>query len=213
MNNDELAMLERAILDMDKDLAYSLAKKLAKDFPDVLHVVEESLVKAMREVADSYDRKEIFLPQVLATVNAFYSALRALHPSDGAGPSGRHLVLIGVVEGDMHDIGKNLVKVMLDANGFSCLDMGRNVPTDQFVDSIARKEPKYVALSTLMSTTMVGMQEVLQGMAVSGLRAGRLVMVGGGPVNRGYAECIGADFYGKEARDAVGWVREWEGAR
>lgn len=211
MNDDKLALLERAILDMDKDLSYSIAHELATEFPDVLHIVEEGLVKAMKEVADSYDRKEMFLPQVLATVNAFYAALRALHPADESDASKGDLVLIGVVEGDMHDIGKNLVKVMLDANGYSCHDLGKNVPTERFLETIAETRPRYLALSTLMSTTMIGMQDVVKGMDLARPKERPLVMIGGGPVTQGFAESIGADFYGKEAKSAVDWVRGKEG--
>jgi methanogenic corrinoid protein MtbC1 len=211
LTKTKLAQLEKAILEMDRKKAAAVARSIVAEGGDLISVVEDGLVLAMREVADSYDRHEIFLPQVLATVNAFYTALDELHPQKKDDPAAHAKVLIGVVEGDMHDIGKNLVKVMLDAYGYSCSDLGKNVPSEMFLERAKVVAPEYVAMSTLMTPTLAGMQEIITALEADGIRRKISVMVGGGPVTQGFAERIGADFYGALAMDAVRYVKAKEG--
>ncbi|MHC1709863.1 MAG: B12-binding domain-containing protein [Methanomassiliicoccales archaeon] len=203
--------MEKAILEMDRNKAATIAKSIVGEGGDLASVVEEGLVQAMKEVADSYDRRDIFLPQVLATVNAFYAALNELHPLKKGEPPAHAKILIGVVEGDMHDIGKNLVKVLLDANGYSCSDLGKNVPSETFLARAQEVVPEYLAMSTLMTPTLAGIHEIISGLEASGIRKKMTVMIGGGPVTQGFAERIGADFYGAQAMDAVRYLREKEG--
>ena len=210
LTKTKLAQLEKAILEMDRNRAATIARSIVAEGSDLVNVVEEGLVRAMRELANSYDRREIFLPQVLATVNAFYTALDTLHPMKKGEPSPNAKIIIGVVEGDMHDIGKNLVKLMLDANGYSCSDLGKNVPSEAFLERTRSMGPEYVAMSTLMTPTLAGMQDIITGLEMVGVRDQVKVMVGGGPVTQGFAERIKADFYGAAAMDAVRYVRERE---
>lgn len=204
-----IANLEKAVLDMDENLAKTAADEVLQKNLDVVGAVNGGLIKGMKTVAEKYDKEEIYLPQVLASANAFYAAFNLLRPHmlKGSQAAGEKVV-IGVVEGDIHDIGKNLVKTMIEANGFECIDMGRDVPVEDFVDKVAEESPKYVAMSTLMTPTMKSMRRIMDGMADEDCREGKLVMIGGGPIDDEFAKEIGADFYGKDESDAIKWMGE-----
>jgi corrinoid protein of di/trimethylamine methyltransferase len=209
MTKDILEKLEKAVLDMDEDLARSSAHEVLSHKVNVVEAVNGGLIKAMKIVADKYDKEEIYLPQVLASANAFYAAFDILRPHMLAGTKGGgKKVVIGVVEGDIHDIGKNLVKTMIEANGFDCIDMGRDVPIEDFVGKVVEVKPEFVAMSTLMTPTMKSMRRIMEGMAEEGVREGRKVLIGGGPVDQEFAEEIGADFYGDDESQAVAWLKK-----
>ncbi|MDD1769668.1 MAG: corrinoid protein [Methanomassiliicoccales archaeon] len=199
---------------MDENLAKTAANEVLSNKLDVVGAVNDGLVKGMKTVAGKYEREEIYLPQVLASANAFYAAFDILRPHmvAGAKAAGKK-VAICVVEGDIHDIGKNLVKTMIEANGYHCIDMGRDVPIEDFVQCIVDNKPEYVAMSTLMTPTMKSMRRVMEGMVDEGVRDGRMVMIGGGPVDAEFASEIGADFYGDDENEGVSWLKEQDKKR
>jgi dimethylamine corrinoid protein len=212
MSEELVSRLQQAIIDMDSDIAIALAKEIVQSDIGPSLVVEGCLVKAMKAVADSYDRKDIFLPQVLASVNAYYAAFDVLRPwLPKIDPRPGKVVLIGVVEGDIHDIGKNLVRVMMEAYGYECLDLGRDVPTEVFLENISKHDPPFIAISTLMTPTMRGMKDIIEGMVDADIRQGRMVVIGGGPVDEAFAERIGADHYGPNIKDAIVWMKDRKG--
>jgi dimethylamine corrinoid protein len=209
MSGDEIKKLEKAVLDMDENLARSTAQAVLTHKVNVTEAVNGGLIKGMKIVAEKYDKEEIYLPQVLASANAFYAAFEILRPHMIAGVKGSgKRVVIGVVEGDIHDIGKNLVKTMIEANGYHCVDMGRDVPIEDFVGKVVEAKPEFVAMSTLMTPTMKSMRRIMEGMTEEGVREGRKVMIGGGPVDKEFADEIGADFYGDDESDAVAWLKK-----
>jgi len=209
LSKDVIAKLEKAVLDMDEDLARSSAHEVLSHKINVVEAVNNGLIKGMKTVAEMYDKEEIYLPQVLASANAFYAAFDILRPHMLAGAKGSgKKVVIGVVEGHIHDIGKNLVKTMIEANGFDCIDMGRDVPIEDFVGKVVEAKPEFVAMSTLMTPTMKSMRRIMEGMADEGVREGRKVLIGGGPIDQEFADEIGADFYGDDEGQAVAWLKK-----
>lgn len=203
--------LKKAVVEMDSDIATEIAMEIISKKMDVAGAVINGLNAGMRVVADKYDRKETYLPQVLASANTFYVAFDILRPHllvDIQRP-GRKLV-IGVVEGDIHDIGKNLIRVMIEAHGYSCVDLGRDVPIDEFLEGIIENEPDFVAISTLMTPTLNGMREIVELMVEKDVRNDRKVMVGGGQVSQEFSNGIGADFYGANERDTIDWLKKQE---
>lgn len=208
MTKQAVSDLEKAVLDMDEQLAVKAANQALDSDIEVLDAINNGLVKGMKKVADLYESEQIFLPQVLASAGAFYAAFEILRPKMLEGTSGTgHKVVIGVVEGDIHDIGKNLVKTMIEANGFNCIDMGRDVPVEDFVEAVIDNEPTFVAMSTLMTPTMKNMRRIVNDMVEEDARDGVKILIGGGPVDEEFAEEIGADFYGDSESDAVKWLR------
>ncbi len=212
--SEAIARLEQAVLDMDEGSARSAAQDVLAHKTDVVKAINDGLVKGMKIVAGKYEAEEIFLPQVLASANAFYAAFDILRPHMvGVGAVGGKKVAICVVEGDIHDIGKNLVKTMMEANGYDCIDMGRDVPVEDFVEKIATENPEYVAMSTLMTPTMKSMKRVMEELEDEGVREGKGVIIGGGPVDAEFAADIGADFYGDDESEGVNWLKEMDKKR
>jgi dimethylamine corrinoid protein len=209
MGKEILARLEKAVMDMDENLARSTAQDILAQNINVAEAVNDGLIKGMKAVAELYDKEEIYLPQVLASANAFYAAFDILRPHMLGGSKVRgKKVVIGVVEGDIHDIGKNLVKTMIEANGYDCVDMGRDVPIEDFVGKVSEVSPDYMAMSTLMTPTMKSMRRTMEGMVDEDCRKGCKVMIGGGPIDEEFAKEIGADFYGKDESDAITWLKQ-----
>ena len=159
-----------------------------------------------------FESEEYFIPELLLCSDAMYAGLDVLRPQLKQIPGQRRQkVVIGVVEGDTHDIGKNLVKIMLEASGFETIDLGRDIPPQRFVDTAVAEDAKVIALSTLMTTTMDAMAEVVQLLEKANLRSRFKVIVGGGPISQAFADRIGADGYAAAAPGAVRLVEELVG--
>lgn len=167
--------------------------------------IMEGLVDGMNKASDLYDEEEYFVTDLLLCSDAMYSGIDILKPhlpveeNKGEKPK----IVIGVVEGDTHDIGKNLVKIMLDTAGFEMYDLGRDVPLDNFVDKAIEVGASLICMSTLMTTTMDGMRIVIEKLKEKGIRNNVKVMVGGSPISQKYANEIGADGYSANAVGAV----------
>lgn len=201
---DILADLANGVLDMDEDLAVKAAHDAVEAGVDAYEAITRGLVIGMNEAGRLYDEEEYFVPELLICSDAMYAALDVLKPhlkaSDQAAKIG---CVIGVVAGDTHDIGKNLVKIMLDVSGFEVHDLGRDVPLADFVEKAKATGSQLICLSTLMTTTMDGMASVIQMLEEEGIRDRFKVMIGGGPISKGFADRIGADGYAENAAGAV----------
>jgi 5-methyltetrahydrofolate--homocysteine methyltransferase len=168
----------------------------------------DGLMAAMRDVGKLFEDGEIFVPEMLVSAHAMKSALELLRPhlvDQNIESSGR--VVIGTVKGDLHDIGKNLVAMMLKGSGFEVVDLGTDVPPERFVDAI-RAGADVVAMSALLTTTMTSMKEVMEAISLAGLRDRVRIIVGGAPITARYATEIGADGYAPDASKAVRKVHE-----
>jgi corrinoid protein of di/trimethylamine methyltransferase len=168
--------------------------------------IQDGLAVGMAMVGHKYETGEYFIPQLLVCSDAMYAAMAilrgALQTTDAkAGPAGT--ILIGVVEGDTHDIGKKIVKIMIESAGYQIIDLGRDTPATRFVEAAAREKPDVICLSTLMSATMDGMSEVIKRLEIEGLRQQTKVLIGGCSVSAAFARKIGADAYAPNAAAAV----------
>ena len=172
---------------------------------DPLDGILHGLVDGMNRASDMYDQEEYFVTDLLLCSDAMYAGLDVLRPHlpEDASMGEQKKAVIGVVEGDTHDIGKNLVKIMMETAGFEMYDLGRDVPLDSFVEKAKEVDADLIMMSTLMTTTMPGMKEVIQKLKDQGIRDSVKVMVGGSPISMKYAEDIGADGYSRNAVEAV----------
>lgn len=201
--------LATAVIDMDEETARSVAREAIDAGIAACEAINEGLVKGMQVVGDKYEQQEYFIPEVLLCSDAMMAGLEILQPylpKDSNKMAEK--VVIGVVQGDTHDIGKNLLKIMLEASGFKVYDLGRNVPLEDFVAKALEVDAKIIALSTLMTTTMEGMRIVIEELKNRGIRNDFLVLIGGGPISQAFAGEIGADLYAADANSAVRKLKE-----
>ncbi len=165
-------------------------------------IVENRLVPGMAIVGEQFKRNEIFVPEMLIAARAMKEALKILEPQlVAAGVKPEHTAVIGTVEGDLHDIGKNLVAMMWKGANMEVIDLGVNVPPAKFVDAVKQHQPKLLGLSALLTTTMPAMRETVKAVRAAGLPV--KVVIGGAPITLEYAREIGADGYAPDAGSAV----------
>ncbi|MEM5867542.1 MAG: corrinoid protein [Candidatus Aenigmatarchaeota archaeon] len=201
---DEFEELYNAIITYDKERAISAAKKIAEEEDDIIKAIEECLVRGAKDVGEKFDRLEIFLPELLMAADAMQAALNILLPKIPRGKVPKKGVVVsGTVKGDIHDIGKNILVAMLRANGFEVYDLGVDVPTSKFIEEAERVQADIITLSALMASTLGGQKDVIDYLKATGKRDKFIVMVGGGPTTREWAEEIGADGYAETASEAV----------
>lgn len=204
-----LAEIATAVVAMDENGVVELVRAALRQGIDANEIILEALSKGMEVVGKKYESGEYFIPQMLVCSDAMYAAIEVLKPhlvGTESGSAGR--VVIGVVEGDTHDIGKNLVKIMLESSGFDVLDLGRDVPLLKFIDQAEEFRADMICLSSLMTTAMNGMKGLVQMLEAKGLRNTYKIMVGGGPVSQSFADAIGADGYAANAVNAVKKAKE-----
>jgi corrinoid protein of di/trimethylamine methyltransferase len=205
--------LSDAVVGMDEDRARELALEAVERGIDAYKAIERGLVDGMGRAGELFESEEYFIPELLLCSDAMYLGLDILRPHLKVEDANqrRFKVVIGVVEGDTHDIGKNLVRIMLEASGFDVIDLGRDIPAQRFVDTAVTENADVIALSTLMTTTMDAMAEVVDKLENSNLRARFKVIVGGGPISPAFAERIHADGYANSAPNAVKLVKQLAG--
>jgi dimethylamine corrinoid protein len=201
---DILKDLAESVLEMREDDAVAAAREAVESGLDAKDAIDNGLVAGMARAGELYEKEEYFVPELLLCSDALYAALEVLKPHlDRARQARRAACVIGVVEGDTHDIGKNLVKIMLDVAGIEVHDLGRNVPLRQFVEKAKEVRASLICMSTLMTTTMDNMATVIEMLKEEGIRSRFKVMVGGGPISPAFAEQIGADGYASNASGAA----------
>ena len=200
-----LEKLSECVVEMEDEEVVDVANEYVESGYPALDGIMEGLVDGMNKASDLYDEEEYFVTDLLLCSDAMYSGIDILKPhlpvEENKGEKLK--IFIGVVEGDTHDIGKNLVKIMLDTAGFEMYDLGRDVPLDNFVDKAIEVGASLICMSTLMTTTMDGMRIVIEKLKEKGIRDNVKVMVGGSPISQKYANEIGADGYSANAVGAV----------
>jgi corrinoid protein of di/trimethylamine methyltransferase len=196
--------LSDAVVDMDEDKAVSTANQVVESGYDAYEAIDKGLSAGMERAGVLFDEEEYFIPELLMCSDAMYAGVAILRPHiRQEGLAEKQRVVIGVIEGDTHDIGKNLVKIMLESSGFEVTDLGRDIPPAQFVKAAKEVNADIIALSTLMTTTMEGMGKVIQSLKEEGIRERFKVIVGGGPISKRFADRIGADGYSVNAAEAA----------
>lgn len=209
----QLQAIYDAILDGDRK-ATPVAVRAALDANlDPAQVLSEGMIAAMKEVGQRFETGDYFVPEMLVSARAMQAGLAVLKPvllKNNVKAVGK--VAIGTVKGDLHDIGKNLVAMMLEGSGFEVLDLGVDVPAEKFVSVTREQNPDIICLSALLTTTMPMMEMTIKALQTAGLRDKVKVMIGGAPVNQAFAEQIGADGYSADASRAVTLAQSLIGA-
>ncbi len=198
-----------AILTGNAKKAEAVTKEALAGKTNPGELVSKYMIPAMDEVGKRFECNEYFVPELLIAARAMKTALELITPhliAQGVERAGR--VVIGTVQGDLHDIGKNLVASMLEGGGFEVVDLGVDVPPEKFVEAAKEKDGTVVALSALLTTTMTMMRTVIDALQKAGLRDKTKVMIGGAPITQQFADEIGADGYSDNASSAVALARK-----
>jgi len=204
---DLLKELYTAILEGQRDDAKAKVEGALEEGVDPANVLD-AMVRAMGEVGRLFEEGEYFVPEMLIAARAMKTGMEILKPrlvDADIQPVGK--IIAGTVKGDLHDIGKNLVCMMLEGAGFHVVDMGTDVSPEAFVDAVNEYQPDFIVMSALLTTTMPSMQSTIEALQKAGLRDQVKVLIGGAPINNAYAERIGADGYAQDASRAVKLAR------
>ncbi len=211
MKREIINKLMESVVNYDTEIAVKTAEKALKTGVDPVEAIEEGLAKGIRIVGDRFGAEEIFLTELLLAADTMKEAMAILEaaiPKGAKGPEKLGKVLIGTVEGDIHDIGKNIVAIMLTVAGFDVVDLGVDVSVDKFIEKAREVRADAIGMSSLLTTTMVKMRKVIKALEKEGLRQKVKVVVGGAPTSRQWAEKIGADGHGRDAMEAVRVVKK-----
>lgn len=202
--NEYLKILSDYVFEYEDEKIAEVAQNYLNDGYPPLDAIMDGLVDGMKRAGEMFQQEEYFVTDILLCSDAMENALAVLRPHlvQSENQINRKVVL-GVIEGDTHDIGKNLVKTMLQTEGFEVIDLGRDVPVDDFVDTAVKEEADIIGMSTLMTTTMSNMQRVIKKLEEQNVRDKFKVMVGGGPISQSFADKIHADGYSSDAVEAV----------
>jgi len=203
--------MAQSVIDGDPDVAADLARKAVEAGIDPLEAINKGFVPGVDYVGEQYSKGEMFLPDLVLAGEAMKAAIAVLEPEIARKGGQRQTlgtVVIGTVEGDIHDIGKTLVATMLSVGGFRVYDLGVDVPVPTFVEKAREVNADIVGMSALLTTTMVRQRDVIEALEDAGLRSRVKVMVGGAPVTRSWAQEIGADGYSEDAIGAVAVARQ-----
>jgi 5-methyltetrahydrofolate--homocysteine methyltransferase len=198
------AEIKEATMIGEQHTVEELTREAIKQGAEAEQIIQDGFISAMRIVGEKFGSGEIYIPEMLRAARAMKCGMEILRPLlVGNKVQTLAKVVIGTVKGDMHDIGKNLVGMMLEGSGFEVVDLGIDVPVDKFVDAVKQYHPRFLAMSALLTTTMEKMKMVIEALEAADLRQGVNVFVGGAPVNQGFADDIGADGFGINAGQAA----------
>jgi len=181
-----------------------LVKKALDEGISASEILSGGLMAGMDVIAEKFKNNELFVPEVMSAASAMNAATEMLKPhmTEGeAKPLGK--CILGTVKGDLHDIGKNLVKMMLEGKGIEVIDLGVDVPPAKFIEAVNAENPEIVAMSALLTTTMGDMKGTIEALVAAGVRDGRVIMVGGAPITENFSQLIGADIYAPDAGSAA----------
>jgi 5-methyltetrahydrofolate--homocysteine methyltransferase len=205
---DILEEISERLQQGDGESVSELTKQAVEQKVSPKTILDEGLIGGMNVIGQRYKAHEIFLPQVLLAAKAMYAGMDVLRPlfvKEGMPSVGK--VVIGSVQGDLHDIGKNLVGIMLKGAGFEVIDLGNDVAPEKFVEAAAKEDATVIGMSALLTTTMPVMKRTVDLLEEKGLRAKIRIIIGGAPVSEEFAQRIGADAYGYDSTNAVETVK------
>ncbi len=205
---DYLSVISQAVQDGDDKQVVQTVEEVFRSGMSAADILEKGLVPGIQALGERFKSGEVFLPEVLISVRAMNRGVEILKPHFAAEETGKEgTVVLGTIQGDLHDIGKNLVKMMLEGNRFRVVDLGIDVPAASFINAAREEKADIVGVSSLLTLTMNSIPEVIDALEESGLRGKVRVMIGGAPVTRAFADSIGAEGFADDCVSAVDEAR------
>ncbi|MCK4422479.1 MAG: corrinoid protein [Candidatus Omnitrophica bacterium] len=205
----DLNLIAESLMAGKADEVKNLTQAAVDEGVSIKEILEQGLISGMNVIGKKFKANEVYVPEVLIAARAMHAGMGVLEPllaEAGIEPVGK--IAVGTVKGDLHDIGKNLVVMMLKGAGFEVVDLGIDVPADKFVEAVKEQKVQVLAMSALLTTTMPAMKEGIDALSAAGARADVKVMIGGAPVTQNYADEITADGYAPDAASAVDTAKE-----
>ncbi len=204
----------KAAINMDIKAAKEFTKKAITEGVDPYNFIETAIAKALKIIGDKFENEEFFLPELFMAAEIVKKAMKILEPHIKGSENKKKLgkIVIGTAKSDMHDIGKNIVSFFLEAEGFEVIDLGVDVPPEQFVETVRKEKPDILAISALITLTMPEVSNTLMALENANLRDGVKIIVGGAPITQEFIEDIGADALAVNAIDGVKKCKRWVGA-
>ena len=206
---DKLASIQEALISGNGDLLIEGTKKAVDAGIEPQKILNEGLIPGMDIVGEKFKNEELYIPEVINIANNFKKSVEIIKPlimDKDIKTAGR--ILIGTVEGDMHDVGKNIVVLMLEANGFEVIDLGVNVSNNVFIDKAVENDVNVIGMSALLTTTMPNIGKIIEILKEKGLNGKFKIVIGGAPINQTFADEVGVDAYGHDAIDAVEKIKD-----
>lgn len=204
--------LQEALISGNGQVLLDETQKTVDAGTDPQQIIKHGLVPGMEIVGEKFKNDELYIPEVINIANNFKKSIEMIKPmimNQEVQMAGK--VLIGTVQGDMHDVGKNIVVLMLEANGFEVIDLGVNVPTQVFIDKAKENGVDVIGMSALLTTTMPKIEEVIKHLQEEGIKDKFKTIIGGAPINQRFADDVNADAYGHDAIDAVDKIKAFMG--
>lgn len=209
----ELADLSQVIQEGDSDKVVEIVRKALEDKIEPMEIVNKGLLPPMDLIGERFEKEEIFLPELVISAQAMKAGMDILRPIlTEAGEKPRAKIVMGTVRGDMHDIGKNLVGMILQGAGFEVIDLGTDVQSEKFIHALKENDVSLLGLSALLTTTMIEMKTVIDDLVKEGMREKVKVIIGGAPTSHEFASEIGADGYAPDAISAKDKIKELLGS-
>lgn len=198
--------MEKSIIEGNQEQALVLAKEALEKKLNLLEIIEKGYVPGIQKVGELWEKGDYFLPELISSAECMKAVMKVLRPAlekAQVRPQSKGKIVIGTVEGDIHDIGKNLVGSMLSAHGFDVTDLGADVKLEKFIERALEEKTDFICLSALLTTTMLGQKKVVEMLRAKNIRGQFKILVGGAPVTQKWADDIGADGYAENAMAAV----------
>ncbi len=200
--------LKNCVVEMDADGAKAAADEAIAQNIDPVQCIDNGLAEGMKVISDKFDKAEIYVPQIILSAEAFTGAVDVLAPHIEGGYSAKAKLIVHTVEGDIHDIGKGILTILLQANGFDVIDLGRDVPVEEVIDKAVENDVQFITGSALMTTTMPAQRDIINELKERGIRDKFKCIFGGAPTSQEWVDSIGGDGWADNAAAGVELVRE-----
>ena len=211
MSEDLINQFKEAIVVMDIDSAKKACEDALAKGVEPFQIIQDGIVEAVKIVGERFEAEEYFLPELIMAGEIIIKTMEILEPHIKSARKSKGKIVIGTGKGDMHDIGKNVVITFMKAEGFEVIDLGVDVSTEKFIETVQIENPEILAISALVSSTMPEVEYVLKALNKEGLRDKVKVIIGGAPITQDFVNDIGADGYARDAIDGIKICKEWIG--
>ncbi|MBD3196586.1 MAG: cobalamin-binding protein [Candidatus Lokiarchaeota archaeon] len=208
-DEDIIKKVKEAIIDMDLETAKNVCENALNQGIKPFDIIKDGIGSAVKKVGDLFETKEYFLSELIMAGEIITQIMQILKPYIKSDGKAKAKVVLGTAKGDMHDIGKNIVRNFMQAEGFEVIDLGVDVPTDRFIEAIRVEKPQILAISVLISASMPEVEKVMKALNKEGLREKVKVVIGGAPVTQQFVDDIGADGYANDAIDGINICKRW----